>query len=39
MSKSNATENDYIKFVFNGVAMPAYGANLQVCLLYTSRCV
>jgi hypothetical protein len=30
MSKSNPTENDFIKFVFNGVAMPAYGANLQV---------
>jgi hypothetical protein len=30
MSKSNATENDFVKFVFNGVAMPAYGANLQV---------
>lgn len=32
MSKSNATENDYIKFVFNAVALPAYGANLQVNL-------
>ncbi len=30
MSKSNATENDFVKFVFNGTAMPAYGANLQV---------
>lgn len=30
MSKSNATENDYVKFVFNAVAMPAYGATLQV---------
>ena len=32
MSKSNATENDYVKFVFNAVAMPAYGATLQVNL-------
>ena len=32
MSKSNATENDFIKFVANAVAMPAYGANLQVNL-------
>lgn len=30
MSKSNATENDYVKHVFNAVAVPAYGANLQV---------
>lgn len=30
MSKSNATENDFVKFVFNAVAMPAYGANLQL---------
>ncbi len=30
MSKSNATENDFIKFVFNAVAMPAYGAALQL---------
>ena len=30
MSKSNATENDFVKFVFNTVAMPAYGAVLQV---------
>jgi hypothetical protein len=30
MSKSNATENDFVKFVFNGTAMPGYGANLQV---------
>jgi hypothetical protein len=32
MSKGNATENDWIKFVFNAVALPAYGANLQVNL-------
>ena len=32
MSKSNATENDFVKYVFNAVAMPAYGANLQVNL-------
>ena len=30
MSKGNVTENDLIKFIFNSVAMPAYGANLQV---------
>lgn len=30
MSKSNATENDFIKFVFNNVAMPNYGASLQL---------
>ena len=30
MSKSNATENDYVKFVFNDVAMPSYGALLQL---------
>ena len=30
MSKSNATENDYVKFEANAVAMPAYGANLQI---------
>lgn len=30
MSKSNATENDFIKFVFNNVAMPSYGATLQL---------
>lgn len=30
MSKSNATENDFVKFVFNTVAMPDYGANLQL---------
>ena len=32
MSKSNATENDIVKFIFNAVAMPAYGSNLQVNL-------
>jgi hypothetical protein len=32
MSKSNATENDFVKFEANAVAMPAYGANLQVNL-------
>ena len=30
MSKSNATENDFVKFVFNAVAMPSYGASLQL---------
>ena len=32
MSKSNATENDIVKFIFNNVSMPAYGSNLQVNL-------
>lgn len=32
MSKGNATENDYLKFEANAVAMPAYGANLQINL-------
>ena len=32
MSKSNATENDYVKFEANGVAMPSYGATLQINL-------
>jgi hypothetical protein len=32
MSKSNATENDYVKFEANAVAMPSYGASLQVNL-------
>lgn len=32
MSKSNATENDYVKFEANAVAMPAYGSNLQINL-------
>jgi hypothetical protein len=30
VSKGNATENDFVKFIANGVAMPSYGANLQV---------
>lgn len=30
MSKSNATENDFVKFIFNAVAMPSYGASLQL---------
>ena len=30
MSKSNPTENDFVKFVFNNVAMPNYGATLQI---------
>lgn len=30
MSKSNATENDFVKFIFNNVAMPSYGATLQL---------
>lgn len=30
MSKSNATENDFVKFVFNAVAMPSYGSALQL---------
>jgi len=32
MSKANATENDLVKFIFNNVAFPAYGTNLQVNL-------
>lgn len=32
MSKSNTTENDLIKFMFQNVAMPAYGSNLYVAL-------
>jgi hypothetical protein len=32
MSKSNATENDIVSFIFNNVAMPTYGSNLQVNL-------
>lgn len=32
MSKSNATENDYVKFEANAVAMPNYGATLQINL-------
>lgn len=30
MSKSNSTENDFIKFIFNATAMPSYGAALQL---------
>jgi hypothetical protein len=30
MSKSNATENDFVKFIFQGIAMPSYGAALQL---------
>jgi hypothetical protein len=30
MSKGNTTENDFIKFVFNAVAMPSYGATLRL---------
>lgn len=32
MSKANTTENDVVKFMFNGTAMPSYGANLYVSL-------
>ena len=32
MSKGNTTENDVIDFMFNGTAMPSYGANLYVSL-------
>ena len=32
MSKANATENDLVKFIFNNVAFPSYGTNLQVNL-------
>ncbi len=32
MSKSNATENDWVKFVAQGTALPSYGSNLQVNL-------
>ena len=32
MSKGNITENDIMQFIFNGVAMPSYGANLIVHL-------
>lgn len=32
MSKGNQTENDILQFVFNGVAMPSYGANIIVHL-------
>ena len=30
MSKSAATRNDFVKHVFNSVAMPSYGASLQL---------
>lgn len=30
MSKGNVTENDFVKFISQATAMPAYGANLQV---------
>lgn len=32
MSKSNVTENDFVKFIANGVAMPSYGTNLYMRL-------
>ena len=32
MSKGDTTENDLVKFIFNNVAMPAYGSNLYVHL-------
>lgn len=32
MSKGNSTENDLVKFIANGTAMPSYGSNLQVNL-------
>ena len=32
MSKSNATGNDLMKFLFNLVAMPAYGSTLYLSL-------
>ena len=32
MSKSNSTENDILKYVFNGTAFPAYGSILYVSL-------
>lgn len=32
MSKGNTTENDLVKFLFNNVAMPAYGSNLYLSL-------
>ena len=32
MSKSNVTENDLMKFMFNAVAMPSYGSNLYLAL-------
>ena len=32
MSKSNTTENDAIKFFFQGIAFPSYGSNLYLAL-------
>ena len=32
MSKSNTTENDVVKFMFNNTAMPSYGSNLYLAL-------
>jgi hypothetical protein len=32
VSKGNITENDIMQFIFNGVAMPSYGANLIIHL-------
>jgi len=32
MSKGNTTENDIVKFLFNNIAMPAYGSNLYLSL-------
>jgi len=32
VSKGSVTENDYVKFEANAVAMPSYGANLQINL-------
>lgn len=32
MSKGNTTENDIVKFLFNGTAMPSYGSNLYLSL-------
>lgn len=32
MSKGNTTENDYVKFEANSVAMPNYGVSLQINL-------
>lgn len=32
MSKSDVTENDVIKFMFNNTAMPSYGSNLYIAL-------
>lgn len=32
MSKSNLTEEDFLAYALNGVAMPAYGSNLYIAL-------